>query len=403
MTAALLLGAALLLPSPVMAQQAGSFATPDAPVSAAPAQAPSDAEAPHEDAAEESLAGRVIIEGKTYLLDDDGRKIAGNCWAPWDGQNYFVNADGVVYQNMFLHFGDTTYYVDETGAQARGHREIAGNLYYFWEEGERAGQMVKGNQFVHTPYGWMFPQADGALYHDQFISFGPHIRYYMGSDGVLQEGLVPANGTVYRMTGEAGKLLQQSSSYEYEGKWYFAKPDGEPYRNQIITFGQTCYFMGADGARVDGPFKWNGEEYIADVAAGTVDKVFTADFLWPVAGRTEISSSFGPRWGSFHYGIDIPAPLGTPVRAARDGVVVERGYSSSAGNYLVVKHENGYFTKYYHLSAFVAAAGQHVAMGETIGAMGSTGRSTGSHLHFEVRSGAPFGRVYDPETFTYAY
>lgn len=351
-----------------------------------------------------SLYDHVIhyyAETDQFMLDGEALV---NQWVDFLGGRYYTTASGTVCRDMFLTVDETgTYYAGATGLLVTGKREIQGDLYYFTEEEHEHGRLVQTNQWVETTEGRIYPRADGKLYRNQFISFGSPRRYYMGADGVQQKGMVQANGTVYRMTGEDGCLLQQSSAYEYNGKWYYAKPDGEPYRNQIITFGKLTYFMGADGARVNGAFTLNGTAYMADVQAGTVTKVFTADFLWPVAGRTSISSPYGPRWGTFHNGIDIPGPLGTPIRCALDGVVVDRGYSASSGNYIVVRHENGYYTKYYHLSAFSVKNGQRVTMGQQLGAMGSTGHSTGSHLHFEVRSGSIYGNRYDPQSFTYEY
>ncbi|MDO5017913.1 MAG: peptidoglycan DD-metalloendopeptidase family protein [Lagierella massiliensis] len=110
---------------------------------------------------------------------------------------------------------------------------------------------------------------------------------------------------------------------------------------------------------------------------------------WPVPGHRRISSGYGYRSISihtgFHSGIDIPAGLGTPVVAAESGTVIFARYSGSYGNLMKVKHPSGIVTYYAHLSGFVAPVGSTVSKGQTIALMGSTGNSTGSHLHFEVR------------------
>lgn len=86
-----------------------------------------------------------------------------------------------------------------------------------------------------------------------------------------------------------------------------------------------------------------------------------------------------------HPGVDIAAPFGTRVQAAADGRVVESGYSYHKGNYVVLQHSGGYSTRYYHLSRRYVKSGDYVKSGQRIGTEGSTGNSTGPHLHFEIR------------------
>jgi murein DD-endopeptidase MepM/ murein hydrolase activator NlpD len=114
----------------------------------------------------------------------------------------------------------------------------------------------------------------------------------------------------------------------------------------------------------------------------------TDQMLTPMPGFAT-TSGFGQRWGRLHAGVDIPAPSGTPIRAARDGVVTSVGWDGGYGQTTVVDH-GPYSTKYAHQSAVYVHPGQHVARGESIGAVGNTGSSTGAHLHFEVHvGGAP--------------
>ncbi|MGL6283549.1 MAG: M23 family metallopeptidase, partial [Microcoleaceae cyanobacterium] len=91
------------------------------------------------------------------------------------------------------------------------------------------------------------------------------------------------------------------------------------------------------------------------------------------------------RWGRMHYGIDIAADIGTPIYAAAPGVVITAGWDDGGyGNLVEIKHPNGAITVYAHNDEIYVREGQQVAQGETISAMGSTGRSTGPHLHFEI-------------------
>ncbi|MDV2581567.1 M23 family metallopeptidase [Alkalibacillus haloalkaliphilus] len=119
----------------------------------------------------------------------------------------------------------------------------------------------------------------------------------------------------------------------------------------------------------------------------------TGDFAWPAVGGT-LTSTYGPRWGSHHDGIDIAGVSDRSILAADNGVVVEAGYHSGGhGNRVIIDHNNGYRTLYAHLSSIDVNVGETVKQGSTIGQMGSTGRSTGVHLHFEVEKN---GQTVDP-------
>jgi murein DD-endopeptidase MepM/ murein hydrolase activator NlpD len=111
-------------------------------------------------------------------------------------------------------------------------------------------------------------------------------------------------------------------------------------------------------------------------------------FVWPISGV--ITSGFGMRWGSLHPGIDIAAPIGTPIHAAAAGTVIYAGWEGGYGNFTMVDVGGGIVTCYGHQSAIAVSSGQSVGQGEIIGYVGSTGFSTGPHLHFEIRvNGTP--------------
>ncbi len=105
-------------------------------------------------------------------------------------------------------------------------------------------------------------------------------------------------------------------------------------------------------------------------------------FQWPVSGR--ISSLYGPRNGSFHYGLDIAAPLGTRVRAVAAGIVDYTGTKSGYGLMLTINHGNGWKSLYAHNSRLLAGIGERVYQGQPIGLIGATGNATGPHLHLEI-------------------
>ena len=99
------------------------------------------------------------------------------------------------------------------------------------------------------------------------------------------------------------------------------------------------------------------------------------------------TSGFGPRWGTFHNGIDIANAVGTPILAVMDGVVVDSGPASGYGNWIRIKHEDGTISLYGHMETLDFAVGQTVTAGQKIAGMGNRGFSTGSHLHFEIHPG----------------
>lgn len=118
-------------------------------------------------------------------------------------------------------------------------------------------------------------------------------------------------------------------------------------------------------------------------------------YIWPVSGP--ITSGFGWRWGRLHAGLDFGVPVGTPVVAAADGVVTYAGWIEGGyGNLVEIQHSDGAITRYGHNSKVFAKVGQKVRQGQVIANSGNTGRSTGPHIHFEIR---PDGKnAVDPLT-----
>ena len=116
-------------------------------------------------------------------------------------------------------------------------------------------------------------------------------------------------------------------------------------------------------------------------------------FYHPVQTASRFTSGYGPRWGRMHNGTDFAAPHGTPIRSTADGTVTYVGWQSAYGRLIKIKHDFGIETRYAHLSKFRVKKGQRVSRGHHIGDMGNTGRSTGTHLHYEIRIG---GKAINP-------
>jgi murein DD-endopeptidase MepM/ murein hydrolase activator NlpD len=136
------------------------------------------------------------------------------------------------------------------------------------------------------------------------------------------------------------------------------------------------------------------QERLAALGEGTLPagpiRAGSGDMIWPVNGP--ITSGFGMRWGRMHEGVDISAPSGTPIRAAKSGSIAFASYSGGYGNYTCITHGGGLSTCYAHQSSFARTSGS-ISQGSVLGYVGSTGHSTGPHLHFEVRVN---GEAVDP-------
>lgn len=132
-----------------------------------------------------------------------------------------------------------------------------------------------------------------------------------------------------------------------------------------------------------------------------------AQLAWvkPVSVKYELSASFGKaggRWSHNHSGQDFAVKIGTPVKSVHKGTVVKAGGNgagdgSAYGNAIVIRHSNGEFSQYAHLSQIGVKPGQQVKTGQAIGKSGNTGNSSGPHLHFEVRKSADYGSAVDPK------
>lgn len=130
-------------------------------------------------------------------------------------------------------------------------------------------------------------------------------------------------------------------------------------------------------------------QYLASLQQKEQSSYVGGEFIWPLNGYTSVSSGFGWRTlngvRDYHRGIDIPAPSGTPIHASNGGTVVTATGHGSYGNYVVINHGGGKSTLYAHMSAIGCSVGQTVSQGQVIGYVGTTGYSTGNHLHIEVR------------------
>jgi len=168
-----------------------------------------------------------------------------------------------------------------------------------------------------------------------------------------------------------------------------------PWQYEVIEAGQwgtrllTLRETREDGELVDTEVLDNQvvsepRRQLSRVGTKQVPSMGTGSLVYPVVGP--LTSEFGPRWGSWHNGIDIAAPTGTPVLAVDSGMVVELGWMGNYGYAIKIDHGGGRMVSLYaHLSDFNVSVGQTVNRGDVIGYVGNTGYSTGPHLHLEIQ------------------
>ncbi|MEV7237356.1 LysM peptidoglycan-binding domain-containing M23 family metallopeptidase [Streptomyces sp. NPDC051020] len=133
-------------------------------------------------------------------------------------------------------------------------------------------------------------------------------------------------------------------------------------------------------------------------ASASAGQSNSSGYVHPVPGNhTTAYRASGSNWSSgSHTGIDFPVPTGTSVKAITSGTVVTAGWGGAYGNQVVIKHADGHYSQYGHMSSLSVSAGQTVTAGQQVGLSGATGNATGPHLHFEIRTGPAYGSDIDP-------
>ena len=180
--------------------------------------------------------------------------------------------------------------------------------------------------------------------------------------------------------------------------------EAERAANEHLARAQADYdARAAEKARLDEELRLAGERLLAAQGAADPSAAWSArqslassaDVAgMPTAGR--VTSCYGPRWGTMHQGVDIAAPIGTPIHVPEDGVVLQAGPASGFGQAVYVQHGDGQITLYGHVNQFFVSAGQVVQAGDHIADVGNKGQSTGPHLHFEVHQGGLYASRVNP-------
>lgn len=214
-----------------------------------------------------------------------------------------------------------------------------------------------------------------------------------------QEQLQEAQEEVTQKEGEMSDLIEQKEKQieNYETDINNKEKAIKEYEAEIAAQNATIAALEAQIAKT--------ERELASVSGNDVGEMPVyyggGPFCWPAPSYSRISDDYGnrihPTLGvpQFHNGVDMAAPNGSPILAAESGTVVAAAYNSSMGNYIMINHGNGLYTIYMHASGLYVSTGQTVTRGQKIGAVGSTGRSTGPHLHFSVRQSGSYANPWN--------
>lgn len=199
-------------------------------------------------------------------------------------------------------------------------------------------------------------------------------------------------------------LVQKQETYKEN---YFAdivyEDDSEMYigESEVIQEGQSGTHTVTDLVTYKGETEYDREQLQETVQVAAVAQVVRRGtksrptYMYPLT-NWNITSRYGYRWGRLHAGTDVGVPIGTTVRASRGGRVTVAGWLGGYGNCVMIDHGDGVVTVYGHLNECLVSVGQYVDQGQTIALSGNTGRSTGPHLHFEIRIN---GGAVDPEPY----
>lgn len=201
-------------------------------------------------------------------------------------------------------------------------------------------------------------------------------------------------------------LVEKQETYEEEyNAEVVYEDDNSMYigENEVVQEGVPGKHIVTDLVTYKGDTETDREQLKENVQVAAVAQIVKRGtkskptYMFPVT-NWNVTSNFGYRWGRLHAGTDVGVPIGTTVRASRGGQVITAGWLGGYGNCVIIDHGDGVATRYGHLSEVTVSVGQYVDQGQQIALSGNTGRSTGPHLHFEIRIN---GEAVDPLPYLY--
>ncbi|KKI89757.1 peptidase M23 [Bacillus sp. SA1-12] len=254
----------------------------------------------------------------------------------------------------------------------------------------KRGTLEESKYIVHAQDVLSEIASNHQLSLEQLLDLNPGL----GEDSLINPG-DELNVTVLKpfvkVNIQQEMLIKESIPFETEIKEDSSLPKGEEKTLQEGYAGESLVNY---VAQLENGSETKREELKEEIIKEPVKEIIvkgtkvipsrgTGNLAWPAVGGY-ISSELGQRWGKLHKGIDIARPSERTIKAADNGTVVSAGYNGGYGNKVVINHNNGLKTVYAHLDSISVSVGQVVSQGQKLGIMGSTGNSTGLHLHFEV-------------------
>ncbi len=383
--------------------------------------------------------GVIDVEGALYYADENTgivKRTSGWIHSE-DGKDYFAADGGILYQNRFISFGNTYYYMGIDGSVQKGifkigidwyyadpnsgeakvtegwitygkniyYSQVGGKLYSnqfaqikdkdycFAEDASlyKGTFIFNGNKYhansqsgeIKFEAGWIhdngesyFANSEGIIYFNQFISFG-NTQYYTGEDGSIQKGVFEVKNTLYYADEKTGIIQKSSGWIIYNNKQYYANSQGVLYRDQLITFGDIWYYMGADGSVQTGVVSINNVLYFADLRSGIIQK----SAGWITDGEKKYFAKEGGElyhntmisFGSVQYYMGRDGSVQKGVIKTENGV-----YYADPVTGVIINREQGWFVDEQGKKYFVGPDGkfysnQFISFGNTQYYMGEDG------------------------------
>ncbi|UFT00236.1 M23 family metallopeptidase [Nocardia huaxiensis] len=234
---------------------------------------------------------------------------------------------------------------------------------------------------------------DWAVRHRVLIAGMTAVVVFAGADSAM--GLIPVDaepspGVAIRVP--VAHPLQVQASTETTKRYLDAINNGERLREQAVVAAAARQTLERAKAEAAAAVAGEYQPWITGGNANTFVLPGVGQYTLPAIGA--FTSGFGPRWGTFHAGIDIAAPLGSPIYSVAAGTVIEAGPAQGFGLWVRIRHDDGSIAIYGHMYDFFVSVGERVPAGMQIARIGNRGDSTGPHLHFEI---VMDGQKVDPQ------
>jgi len=346
---------------------------------------------------EEDFANSVTSVVKAFVDDDELNQYTSGEDVEIDGVGEKIEdlyiSENITIQEAYIP-SDEIIYMDEN--------EITKYLLFGSEDTEETYTVRTGDTISSIA-------NDNKLAVDEFLVVNPDLKSENSLLSIGQEVSVALVSPVIKIIVEKHVVEEQTIKYTTQVKYDSNMTSGV---TEITQAGQDGLEMVTQKIQYENGKITEAVITKTEVIKEAIDKIKVvgtkgnsrvdlsdmpalSDWYWPTLTPYIISSPYGWRWGTLHEGVDITGTgYGSPIYAANNGIVYKVYYDSTGGYQIVIAHAEGYYTIYAHLSKQLVSVGQIVTRGQKIALMGSTGYSTGTHLHFGTYIGVPYGGGY---------